>query len=91
MSNKIFIKLMVLLYFSLRERLEKQFRLCSSCERHVNKVLHEKKKMVLSSKFLNYIIKGASLLKQPHFNRLATAQKQYKLQRYRALMTKLKF
>nr|XP_016928389.1 uncharacterized protein LOC108008965 [Drosophila suzukii] len=70
-----------------RERLEKQFRLCSSCERHVNKVLHEKKKMVLSSKFLNYIIKGASLLKQPHFNRLATAQKQYKLQRYRALMT----
>ncbi|XP_043644400.1 uncharacterized protein LOC122614013 [Drosophila teissieri] len=70
-----------------RERLEKQFRLCSSCERHVNKVLHEKKKMVLSSKFLNYIIKGASLLKQPHFNRLASAQKQYKLQRYRALMT----
>lgn len=70
-----------------RERLEKQFRLCSSCERHVNKVLHEKKKMVLSSKFLNYIIKGASLLKQPHFNRLAAAQKQFKLQRYRTLMT----
>ncbi|XP_017013903.3 uncharacterized protein [Drosophila takahashii] len=70
-----------------RERLEKQYRLCSSCERHVNKVLHEKKKMVLSSKFLNYIIKGASLLKQPHFNRLASAQKQYKLQRYRAIMT----
>ncbi|XP_016988198.2 uncharacterized protein LOC108050823 [Drosophila rhopaloa] len=70
-----------------RERLEKQFRLCSSCERHVNKVLHEKKKMVLSSKFLNYIIKGASLLKQPHFNRLASAQKQQKLHRYRVLMT----
>ncbi|KAI8038429.1 uncharacterized protein LOC128254932 isoform X2 [Drosophila gunungcola] len=70
-----------------RERLEKQFRLCSSCERHLNKVLHEKKKMVLSSKFLNYIIKGASLLKQPHFNRLASAQKQQKLHRYRVLMT----
>ncbi|KAH8380796.1 hypothetical protein KR009_000056 [Drosophila setifemur] len=70
-----------------REQLEQQYRLCSSCERHVSKVLLEKKKMVLSSKFLNFIIKGAALLKQPHFNRLANAQRQRKLQRIRRLMT----
>ncbi|KAH8272736.1 hypothetical protein KR026_007450 [Drosophila bipectinata] len=72
-----------------REQLEQQFRLCSSCERHVNKVLHEKKKMVLGSKFLNFIIKGAALLKQPHFNRLASAQRQRKLHFYRLAMTLL--
>ncbi|KAH8323813.1 hypothetical protein KR067_001945 [Drosophila pandora] len=72
-----------------REQLEQQFRLCSSCERHVNKVLHEKKKMVLGSKFLNFIIKGAALLKQPHFNRLANAKRQQKLRFYRMAMTLL--
>ncbi|KAH8236009.1 hypothetical protein KR032_012276 [Drosophila birchii] len=67
-------------------QLEQQYRLCSSCERHVNGVLHEKKKMVLGSKFLNFVIKGAALLKQPYINRLATAQRQRKLQRYRHFM-----
>lgn len=66
--------------------MEQQFRLCGSCERHVNKVLHEKKKMVLGSKFLNFIIKGAALLKQPHFNRLARVQRQRRLRRYQLLM-----
>ncbi|KAH8287648.1 hypothetical protein KR054_011182, partial [Drosophila jambulina] len=69
-----------------REQLEQQFRLCSTCERHVNGVLHEKKKMVLGSKFLNFVIKGAALLKQPYINRLASAQRQQKLQRYRHIM-----
>ncbi|KAH8294562.1 hypothetical protein KR044_007005, partial [Drosophila immigrans] len=72
-----------------QRQLEQQFRLCGSCERHVNKVLHEKKKMVLGSKFLNFIIKGAALLKQPHFNRLARVQQQQRLQRYQLLMTLL--
>ncbi|XP_068149553.1 uncharacterized protein [Drosophila tropicalis] len=72
-----------------RNQLEEQFRLCSSCERHVDRVLHEKKKMVLGSKFLNFIIKGAALLKQPHFNRLARVQQQRKLQRYQFLMVLL--
>lgn len=53
----------------------------------MNKVLHEKKKMVLGSKFLNFIIKGAALLKQPYINRLATVQRQRKLQRFRHVMT----
>ncbi|KAH8385215.1 hypothetical protein KR200_008042, partial [Drosophila serrata] len=69
-----------------REQLEQQYRLCSTCERHVNGVLHEKKKMVLGSKFLNFVIKGAALLKQPYINRLATAQRQQKLQRYRHVL-----
>ncbi|XP_034119164.1 uncharacterized protein LOC117578098 [Drosophila albomicans] len=72
-----------------QRQLEQQFRLCGSCERHVNKVLHEKKKMVLGSKFLNFIIKGAALLKQPHFNRLARVQQQRRLQRYELQMTLL--
>ncbi|KAM8721343.1 hypothetical protein ACLKA7_007245 [Drosophila subpalustris] len=71
------------------KQLEQQFRLCGSCERHVNKVLHEKKKMVLGSKFLNFIIKGAALLKQPHFNHLARVQQQRRLQRYQMMMTLL--
>ncbi|XP_002134271.2 uncharacterized protein [Drosophila pseudoobscura] len=69
-----------------KEQLEHQFRLCSSCERHVNKVLHEKKKMILSSKILNFLIKGAAVLKEPHFNRLASAQRQQRLQRYQLWM-----
>ncbi|XP_030386529.1 uncharacterized protein LOC115633265 [Scaptodrosophila lebanonensis] len=69
--------------------LEKQFRLCGSCESHVKRVLREKKKMVLGSKFLNFIIKGAELLKQPHFNRLAKAQQQRKLRLFRQSMTLL--
>ncbi|XP_030567374.1 uncharacterized protein LOC115767283 [Drosophila novamexicana] len=69
-----------------QNELEQRYRLCASCERHVNKVLHEKKKMVLGSKFLNFIMKGAALLKQPHFQRLARAQQQRRLARYRRLM-----
>ncbi|XP_022211781.2 uncharacterized protein LOC111067062 [Drosophila obscura] len=72
-----------------QEQLEHQFRLCSSCERHVNKVLREKKKMVLNPKILNFLIKGAALLKQPHFNRLASAQRQQKLHRYQLWMALL--
>ncbi|KAH8300835.1 hypothetical protein KR018_012597, partial [Drosophila ironensis] len=68
------------------KQLEEQFRLCSSCERHVNKVLHEKKKMVLGSKFLNFLMKGAALLKEPHFHRLATAQRLRRLRNYRLVM-----
>ncbi|XP_064538518.1 uncharacterized protein LOC135428453 [Drosophila montana] len=69
-----------------QNELEQRYRLCGSCERHVNKVLHEKKKMVLGSKFLNFIMKGAALLKQPHFQRLARAQQQRRLARYQRLM-----
>ncbi|KAH8345155.1 hypothetical protein KR059_007051, partial [Drosophila kikkawai] len=74
-----------------RDQLEQQFRLCRTCERHVNGVLHEKKKMVLGSKFLNFVIKGAALLKQPYIHRLASAQRQHKLQRYRLVMLILTF
>lgn len=69
-----------------RSQLEKQFRLCDSCERHVSQVLTEKKKMVLGSKFLNFVVKSAALLKQPHFNHLARVQQQRRLQRYQSLM-----
>ncbi|BFG01407.1 uncharacterized protein DMAD_01165 [Drosophila madeirensis] len=72
-----------------KEQLEQQFRLCSSCERHAKKVLHEKNKMVISSKILNFLIKGAAVLKQPHFNRLASAQRQQKLHRYQQCMALL--
>lgn len=69
-----------------RSQLEKQFRLCDSCERHVSQVLTEKKKMVLGSKFLNFVVKSAALLKQPHFNHLIRVQQQRRLQRYQAWM-----
>lgn len=69
-----------------RAQLEQQFRLCDSCERHVSQVLTEKKKMVLGSKFLNFVVKSAALLKQPHFNHLARVQQQQRLQRYQMWM-----
>lgn len=42
--------------------------------------------MVLGSKFLNFVVKSAALLKQPHFNHLARVQQQRRLQRYQSLM-----
>lgn len=42
--------------------------------------------MVLGAKLLNFIIKGAALLKQPHYERLAHAQKQRCLMRYQLWM-----
>ncbi|ALC49648.1 CG7744 [Drosophila busckii] len=69
-----------------KKQLEQQFQLCASCERHVNKVLCEKKKIVLSSTLLNLYMKGASLLKQPHFKRLARVQQQQRLRRLQRLM-----
>ncbi|XP_023176403.2 uncharacterized protein LOC111603158 [Drosophila hydei] len=69
-----------------QDKLEQKYRLCSTCERHVNKVLHEKKKMVLGSKFLYFIMKGAALLKQPHYESLARAQQMRRLKRYKLWM-----
>lgn len=60
----------------LKAQLEETHRLCSTCDRHLNKVLREKKKMVLGSKFLDFIIKGAETLKQPHFNQIRCARQQ---------------
>ncbi|XP_043070801.1 uncharacterized protein LOC6571201 [Drosophila grimshawi] len=72
-----------------QSELEQRYRLCSSCERHVNQVLHEKKKMVLGSKLLNFIMKGAALLKQPYFEKLARVQQQRRIARYQLWMTLL--
>ncbi|XP_030246203.1 uncharacterized protein LOC115565269 [Drosophila navojoa] len=69
-----------------KQELEQRYRLCTTCERHVNRVLHDKKKMVLGAKLLNFIMKGAALLKQPHYERLARAQKQRCLMRYKLWM-----
>ncbi|KAH8410535.1 hypothetical protein KR222_004720 [Zaprionus bogoriensis] len=69
-----------------RTQLEQQFRLCESCERHVRQVLTEKKKLVLGSKFLNFVMRSAALLKQPHYNHLARVQQQRRLQRCQQLM-----
>lgn len=62
---------------AFKEKLEQQYRLCGTCERHLGKVLHEKKKMVLGSKFLDFIIKGAETLKQPHFSQVRHLQRQH--------------
>ncbi|XP_055842697.1 uncharacterized protein LOC129909645, partial [Episyrphus balteatus] len=58
-----------------KNQLEEQYRLCTTCDRHLKRVLREKKKMVLGSKFLDFIIKGAEKFKQPHFARIKNAQK----------------
>lgn len=58
-----------------KDQLEEQYRLCTTCDRHLKRVLREKKKMVLGSKFLDFIIKGAEKFKQPHFARIRNAQK----------------
>lgn len=42
--------------------------------------------MVLGAKLLNFIMKGAALLKQPYYERLARAQKQRYLMRYQLWM-----
>ncbi|XP_017484432.1 PREDICTED: uncharacterized protein LOC108373099, partial [Rhagoletis zephyria] len=60
-----------------KAKLEEQYRLCGTCDRHLRKVLHEKKKMVLGSKFLDFIIKGAETLKQPHFTQIRHFQRQH--------------
>lgn len=62
---------------AFKVKLEQQYRLCSTCERHLGKVLHQKKKMVLGSKFLDFIIKGAETLKQPHFSQVRHVQRQH--------------
>ncbi|XP_020713959.1 uncharacterized protein LOC101458620 isoform X2 [Ceratitis capitata] len=62
---------------AFKVKLEEQYRLCRSCEQHLGKVLHEKKKMVLGSKFLDFIIKGAESLKQPHFRQVRHVQRQH--------------
>ncbi|XP_011202371.2 uncharacterized protein LOC105225550 [Bactrocera dorsalis] len=62
---------------AFKVKLEQQYRLCGTCERHLGKVLHEKKKMVLGSKFLDFIIKGAETLKQPHFSQVRHVQCQH--------------
>ncbi|XP_014102479.2 uncharacterized protein [Bactrocera oleae] len=62
---------------AFKVKLEQQYRLCGTCERHLGKVLHEKKKMVLGSKFLDFIIKGAETLKQPHFSHVRHVQRQH--------------
>ncbi|XP_023300051.2 transmembrane protein 201 homolog [Lucilia cuprina] len=72
-----------------KAQLEDQYRLCSTCDRHLNKVLREKKKMVLGSKFLDFIIKGAETLKQPHLNQIQHANQQKRKQRLRTLITVL--
>ncbi|XP_005181539.2 uncharacterized protein LOC101889001 isoform X1 [Musca domestica] len=64
-------------------QLEKQYGLCSTCDRHLNKVLREKKKMVLGSKFLDFIIKGAETLKQPHLTKIEHAIQQTRKQKLR--------
>ncbi|XP_059223866.1 transmembrane protein 201 homolog [Stomoxys calcitrans] len=70
-------------------QLEEQYRLCSTCDRHLNRVLREKKKMVLGSKFLDFIIKGAETLKQPHLNQIEHAIQQTRKQRIRTCITLL--
>ncbi|XP_053948407.1 uncharacterized protein LOC128856957 [Anastrepha ludens] len=60
-----------------KAQIEEQYRLCRTCDRHLRKVLHEKKKMVLGSKFLDYIIKGAETLKHPHFSQVRHVQRQH--------------
>lgn len=73
-------------FFFCRSQLEQQYRLCTTCDRHLNKVLREKKKMVLGSKFLDFIIKGAENLKQPHLNAILHAQQQLKKKKLRILI-----
>ncbi|XP_073830467.1 uncharacterized protein [Musca autumnalis] len=66
-----------------QSELEKQYGLCSTCDRHLNKVLREKKKMVLGSKFLDFIIKGAETLKQPHLTKIEHAIQETRKQKLR--------
>lgn len=68
-----------------RQHLEQTYGLCESCNRHVKKVLHEKKRMVLGSKFLEFIIKRAEIFKTPHLQFAKNQQKQ----RMKRLFTKL--
>lgn len=77
--------------FNSRAQLEEQYRLCSTCDRHLNKVLREKKKMVLGSKFLDFILRGAETLKQPHLNQIQHANQQKKKQRLRTLIIIISF
>lgn len=71
--------------------MENEYRLCSTCDRHLYKVLREKKKMVLGSKFLDFIIKGAETLKQPHLDQIEHAKQEQRKQRLRKLITILAF
>lgn len=71
---------------SSRSKLEDQYRLCSTCDRHLNRVLREKKKMVLGSKFLDFIIKGAETLKQPHLTQIQHVNQEKKKQKLRTLI-----
>ncbi|XP_075155365.1 uncharacterized protein LOC142228744 [Haematobia irritans] len=64
-------------------KLEVQYRLCSTCDRHLNKVLREKKKMVLGSKFLDFIIKGADTFKQPQLKHIDHVMQQKRKQKIR--------
>ncbi|XP_061393793.1 uncharacterized protein LOC133329321 [Musca vetustissima] len=71
--------------------LEKQYGLCSTCDRHLNKVLREKKKMVLGSKFLDFIIKGAENMKKPHLTKIEHAIQQTRKQKLRTCIIVLTF
>ncbi|KAL5277900.1 TMEM201.2 family protein [Megaselia abdita] len=68
-----------------QKHLEQTYGLCDSCNRHVKKVLHEKKRMVLGSKFLEFIIKRAEIFKTPHLQFAKNQQRQ----RMKRLFTKL--
>ncbi|XP_055913519.1 uncharacterized protein LOC129947110 [Eupeodes corollae] len=74
-----------------KNQLEEQYRLCTTCDRHLKRVLREKKKMVLGSKFLDFIIKGAEKFKQPHFARIKNAQKSKLKQKISIYLTLLAF
>ncbi|KAI9581904.1 uncharacterized protein LOC119637462 [Glossina fuscipes] len=69
-----------------KSHLEEQYRLCATCDRHLKKVLHEKKKMVLGSKFLDFIIKGAETLRQPHSSQIHYMKQQLWKQRCHILI-----
>uniref|UniRef100_A0A1A9W6D9 Ima1 N-terminal domain-containing protein n=1 Tax=Glossina brevipalpis TaxID=37001 RepID=A0A1A9W6D9_9MUSC len=69
-----------------KSHLEDQYRLCATCDRHLKKVLHEKKKMVLGSKFFDFIIKGAETLRQPHLNQIRYMKRQLWKQRCHILI-----
>lgn len=66
--------------------MEDEYRLCSTCERHLYKVLREKKKMVLGSKFLDFIIKGAETLRKPHLDQIEHGRQEQRKQRLRKLI-----
>jgi len=54
------------LFIDFREKLEEQYRICETCNRHLARVLREKKKLVIGAKFLEFVLRGAKKLQEPY-------------------------